>query len=139
MNGGSGSGMGEQVMQQLSVDFSKHAKYNFTIYPSLHTSSIVTEPYNAVFSTHYLVDHSSAIFPLTNHEVYQFLHTLDIDYPTFHNANKVIAEAVCAHSAAARFPQHQMMGGFADFLTNAIPVPRMNFLATSIGSFAPAD
>ena len=58
VGGGTGSGLGSLLLERLSVDYGKKSKLAFTIYPSPQVSTAVVEPYNAVLSTHSLLEHT---------------------------------------------------------------------------------
>lgn len=60
VGGGTGSGLGSLLMERLSVDYGKKPKFSFTIYPSQKQLCSVVEPYNAVLSTHSLLEHADA-------------------------------------------------------------------------------
>ena len=60
IGGGTGSGLGTLLMERLSIDYGKKTKFNYTIYSSPQFLNAVVEPYNAVLSTHALLEHSDA-------------------------------------------------------------------------------
>jgi tubulin alpha len=69
VGGGTGSGFGSLLLERLSVDFHKKSKLDFCVFPSPQISTSVVEPYNAVHSTHSLLEHTDVAFMLDN-EVY---------------------------------------------------------------------
>jgi tubulin alpha len=66
VGGGTGSGFGSLLLERLSVDFHKKSKLDFCVFPSPQVSTSVVEPYNAVLSTHSLLEHTDVAFMLDN-------------------------------------------------------------------------
>lgn len=66
VGGGTGSGFGSLLLETLSVDFQRRSKLDFCVYPSPQISTSVVEPYNAVLSTHTLLEHTDVAFMLDN-------------------------------------------------------------------------
>ncbi|XP_024199835.1 tubulin alpha chain-like [Rosa chinensis] len=58
IGGGIGSGLGSLLLERLFVDYGKKSKLGFTVYPSPQVSTSIVEPYNSVFSTHSLLEHT---------------------------------------------------------------------------------
>jgi tubulin alpha len=58
IGGGTGSGLGHLIGEKLSIDYNtKITKMGFIIYPSPEIKSNVLEPYNAVLSTHSMLEY----------------------------------------------------------------------------------
>ena len=58
VGGGTGSGLGALVLERCAVDYRKKSKLGFEVYPSPNLSTCIVEPYNALLSTHWLLDHT---------------------------------------------------------------------------------
>lgn len=71
MGGGTGSGFTSLLLERLSADYGKKNKLSFVVYPSPHLSTSVVEPYNAVLSTHSLLECSEVSFMLDNEAIYR--------------------------------------------------------------------
>lgn len=92
VGGGTGSGLGSLLLERLSVDYGKKTKLGFTIYPSPQISTAVVEPYNAVLSTHSLLEHCDVNVMLDNEALYDICRrNLDIERPTYTNLNRLVA------------------------------------------------
>merc|ERR1712003_239662 len=77
---------------------------SFTITPSPQVSTAVVEPYNAVLSTHSLLEYSDLTFNLDNEALYNVCRTsLDIERPSYLNLNRLIAQVVSSLTASLRF------------------------------------
>lgn len=102
VNGGTGSGLGSTLMERLSVDYGKKYKTSFTHYPSPNISSGVVEPYNAVLSTHCLLEHTDSTILFDNEALYSlFSRKLKVENPNYLDINKLVARS--ASSLVAGF------------------------------------
>ena len=132
--GGTGSGLGSLLLERLAVDYSRKTKMSFTITPSPEVSTAVVEPYNAVLSTHALLEYSDLTFNLDNEALYGVCQTtLDIERPSYTNLNRLIAQVVSSLTASLRF-DGSLNVDINDFPTVLVPYPRLHLL---ISSYAP--
>jgi len=132
--GGTGSGLGSLLLERLAVDFSRKTKMTFTITPSPQVSTAVVEPYNAVLSTHSLLEYSDLTFNLDNEALYNVCRTsLDIERPSYKNLNRLIAQVVSSLTASLRF-DGSLNVDINDFPTVLVPYPRLHML---ISAYAP--
>eukprot|EP00619_Florenciella_sp_RCC1007_P016745 CAMPEP_0205946400 /NCGR_PEP_ID=MMETSP1325-20131115/69015_1 /ASSEMBLY_ACC=CAM_ASM_000708 /TAXON_ID=236786 /ORGANISM="Florenciella sp., Strain RCC1007" /LENGTH=457 /DNA_ID=CAMNT_0053317465 /DNA_START=223 /DNA_END=1593 /DNA_ORIENTATION=- len=60
--GGTGSGLGSLLLERLSVDYGRKSKLSFAVSPAPQVANAVVEPYNAVLSTHALLEHTDVTF-----------------------------------------------------------------------------
>lgn len=58
LGGGTGSGLGALLLDKIREEYPDRMLATFSIFPSPKVSETVVEPYNAVLSTHILVDNS---------------------------------------------------------------------------------
>jgi tubulin alpha len=132
--GGTGSGLGSLLLERLAVDFSRKTKMSFTITPSPQVSTAVVEPYNAVLSTHALLEYSDLTFNLDNEALYGVCkRSLDIERPSYTNLNRLIAQVVSSLTASLRF-EGSLNVDINDFPTVLVPYPRLHML---ISAYAP--
>jgi tubulin alpha len=83
VGGGTGSGLGALILERLAVDFRKKSKLGFEIYPSPQISTCVVEPYNAMLTTHWLLDHTEVSILLDNEAIYGICQkNLDVPRPS---------------------------------------------------------
>ena len=66
VGGGTGSGLGALILERIAVDYRKKSKLGFELYPSPNLSTSVVEPYNALLTTHWLLDHTGIIYVHTH-------------------------------------------------------------------------
>lgn len=134
LGGGTGSGLGSLLLEQLSADYSKKAKLEFAVYPAPKVSTSVVEPYNTVLSTHSTLEHSDVTFMVDNDAIYDICRrNLDIARPDFSLLNTLIAQTVSSVTASLRF-NGSLNVDLNEFQTNLVPYPRIHF---PLVSYAP--
>merc|ERR1712133_61039 len=109
----------------------KKSKLGFEVYPSPTISTCVVEPYNALLTTHWLLDHTEISMVLDNEAIYEICQkNLDIKRPSYDTLNRMIAKAVSSMTASLRF-EGELNVDLNEFQTNLVPFPRLHFpLAT---------
>jgi len=131
--GGTGSGFGSLLLEQLTADYGKKSKLEFCVYPGPQNSTSVVEPYNAVFGTHSMLEHADCTFMVDNEAIYDICKNhLGIAMPTYKNLNQIFAQVVSSITAL-RFPG-QLNVDLTEFQTNLVPFPRIHF---PLCSYAP--
>ncbi|CAG5123849.1 unnamed protein product, partial [Candidula unifasciata] len=132
--GGTGSGFTSLLMPQLTHDYSKKTKMEFSIYPAPQISTAVVEPYNAILNTHTCLEHSNVCFIFDNEACYNICQrNLDIARPRYTNINRLIAQVVAAVTASLRF-EGSLNTDLVEWQTNLVPFPRIHF---PLVSYAP--
>lgn len=125
--GGTGSGFGALLLDQLATEYAKKAKLEFSVYPSPRVSTAVVEPYNAVLSTHSTIENSDCTFLVDNEAVYDLCkRNLDIPRPSFEHLNRLIAQVVSSITSSLRF-DGALNVDLAEFQTNLVPYPRIHY------------
>jgi len=139
VGGGTGSGFGSLLLEQLSIDFGKKSKLDFCIFPSPQISTCVVEPYNSVLSTHALLEHTDVAFMLDNEAIYDICHDkLRLEKPTYTNLNRLIAQVISSLTASLRF-QGALNVDINEFQVNLVPYPRIHFLLCSYAPITTPD
>jgi len=132
VGGGTGSGMGALILERLAVDYRKKTKIGFEIYPSPSISTAIVDPYNALLSTHWLLDHTEVSIVLDNEAVYGITNNaLDLKTPTYDNLNRIIAKTISAMTASLRF-DGELNVDLNEYQTNLVPFPRLHFMTNSL-------
>ena len=104
VGGGTGSGLGSNILERLSVDYGRKSKIGFCVYPSPEVSTAVVEPYNCVLSTHALLEHTDVAVMLDNEAIWDICRrSLDIERPSYSNANRLIAQVISSLTTSLRF------------------------------------
>jgi len=137
--GGTGSGFGSLLLERLSVDYGKKSKLEFCVYPAPQVSTAVVEPYNAVLSTHAMLEHTDCAFMVDNEAIYDICRrNLDIGRPTYVNLNRIIAQVISSITASLRF-EGALNVDLNEFQTNLVPYPRIHFPLCSYAPIISAD
>jgi len=132
VGGGTGSGLGALILERIAVDYRKKSKIGFEIYPAPNLSTCIVEPYNAMLSTHWLLDHTEVSIVLDNEACYQICQKqLGLDRPTYDNLNQIIAKVISSMTAALRF-DGELNVDLGEFQTNLVPFPRLHFMTTAL-------
>jgi tubulin alpha len=137
VGGGTGSGLGALVLERMAVDYRKKSKLGFEIYPSPNLSTCVVEPYNAMLSTHWLLDHTEVSLVLDNEAIYELCQkNLTIKRPSYENLNRLICKVISSMTASLRF-EGEMNVDLNEFQTNLVPFPRLHFMTTGMAPVLP--
>jgi len=132
VGGGTGSGLGALILERIAVDYRKKSKIGFEIYPAPKISTCIVEPYNAMLSTHWLLDHTEVSVLLDNEAIYAICQKqLDIPRPSYHQLNMIIAKVVSSMTASLRF-DGELNVDLGEFQTNLVPFPRLHFMTTAL-------
>merc|ERR1712154_104185 len=132
VGGGTGSGLGALILERIAVDYRKKSKIGFEIYPAPNLSTCIVEPYNAMLSTHWLLDHTEVSIMLDNEAIYQILQKqLEEDRPSYAQLHGVIAKVISSMTASLRF-DGELNVDLGEFQTNLVPFPRLHFMTTAL-------
>jgi len=132
VGGGTGSGLGALILERIAVDYRKKSKIGFEIYPAPNISTCIVEPYNAMLSTHWLLDHTEVSIMLDNEAIYGICQKqLDIKRPSYADLNSIISKVVSSMTAALRF-DGELNVDLGEFQTNLVPFPRLHFMTTGL-------
>lgn len=131
VGGGTGSGFGTLIMQNIKEQYPQVPLLSFSIYPSPRISDVLTEPYNAIFSTYRLVRDTNATIVLDNDGIYKIAQEqLGIANPTYSDLNKLISQSMVNLTSGMRFSGTLNLD-LRKLVTNMVPHPRLHFLLTS--------
>jgi len=132
VGGGTGSGLGALILERIAVDYRKKSKIGFEIYPAPKISTCIVEPYNAMLSTHWLLDHTEVSVILDNEAIYSICQKqLDKSRPSYTELNMIIAKVISSMTASLRF-DGELNVDLGEFQTNLVPFPRLHFMTTAL-------
>ena len=136
VGGGTGSGLGSLILERITVDYRKKTKMGFHIYPSLicrHSNCVVDSGYNALFATHWLLDHTEVSVIFDNQKLHKLCQQhLKIDLLSFKDMNLLISKVISDMTISLRFEGEFNMD-LNEFQTNSFQVfPRLHFLLSSL-------
>lgn len=125
--GGTGSGLGNRIMEEIVNEYGKISKMDFVIFPSPSFNPLIAEPYNTLLSIHTGMDCSDCTFILDNEALYDICAMkLDIYTPQFVNVNRIIAQVISTLTTSQRF-QGSLGLSLHEFQTNLVPFPRIHY------------
>jgi len=131
LGGGTGSGMGTLLSLKLRDNFPDRLLATYSVYPSPRVSDTVVEPYNAVLSSHQLLENADETFMVDNEALYSIAQTaLKEDNPSYAQLNNLISQCMCGVTASLRFPG-QLNGDLRKLGVNLVPFPRLHFFLLS--------
>merc|ERR1711923_310685 len=131
LGGGTGSGMGTLLLLKIRDAYPDRITSTYSVYPSPKVSDTVVEPYNAVLSSHQLLENSDETFIIDNEALYNINHNiLKNKQPTYSELNGLIAQACCGVTASLRFPG-KLNGDLRKLGVNLVPFPRLHFFLVS--------
>jgi tubulin beta len=128
IGGGTGSGFGTLILLKIRDAYPDKITCSYSIYPSPKVSDTVVEPYNAVLSTHQLLENADETFIIDNEALMNIQHnvlkvTSDAD---FTKMNELIAKVCSGVTAPLRF-QGSINADLRKLGTNLVPFPRLHF------------
>merc|ERR1712176_44317 len=139
VGGGTGSGLGALILERIAVDYRKKSKIGFEIYPAPKISTCIVEPYNAMLSTHWLLDHTEVSVILDNEAIYAICQKqLDKDRPSYQDLNIIISKVISSMTASLRF-DGELNVDLGEFQTNLVPFPRLHFMTTALAPVISKD
>jgi len=131
LGGGTGSGMGTLLLLKIRDGYPDRMTTTYSVYPSPKVSDTVVEPYNAVLSSHQLLENSDETFIIDNEALYNISHNiLKLNQPTYAQLNGLIAQVTCGITASLRFPG-KLNGDLRKLGVNLVPFPRLHFFLVS--------
>jgi len=132
LGGGTGSGMGTLLILKIRDAYPDKITKTYSIYPSPKVSDTVVEPYNAVLSSHQLLENSDETFIIDNEALYNIsANILKLDDPTYSELNELVSRVICGITSSLRFPG-QLNGDLRKLGVNLVPFPRLHFFLMSI-------
>jgi len=131
LGGGTGSGMGTLLLLKIRDAYPDKITCTYSVFPSPKVSDTVVEPYNAVLSSHQLLENSDETFVIDNEALYNIMHNVleqkTVEYSVL---NELIARVACGVTASIRFPG-MLNGDLRKLGVNLVPFPRLHFFLCS--------
>eukprot|EP01084_Bolivina_argentea_P219576 372393_1 len=132
VDSGTGSGLGALISERIAVDYRKKSKLSFTVYPSENYTTNIVSPYNALLSTHWLLDHTEVTSVIDNEAMYEICQKqLNIKHPTYNNINQLTAKIESSWTTGLRW-EGTLNADMNEYQTNLVPFPRLHFIVSSI-------
>ncbi|KAI5638565.1 tubulin/FtsZ family, GTPase domain-containing protein [Phthorimaea operculella] len=134
IGGGTGSGLGTLLLQNLREEYPDRILMSFSVVPSPRVSDTVVEPYNATLSVNQLIENSDMSFCIDNEALYDIcFRTLKLQTPTYGDLNHLVSATMSGVTTCLRFPG-QLNADLRKLAVNMVPFPRLHFF---MPGFAP--
>jgi len=131
VGGGTGSGLGSLLSEQLADYYPRLSKVACQLIPAPQVSSTIVEPYNTLLCHHYMMEHIATKMVLDNEAIYDIcLSKQHIERPTYTDLNRNIAQVVSFMTSSLRFDGHLNID-MNEFHTNLVPYPRIQYITSS--------
>merc|ERR1711881_779628 len=122
-----GSGMGTLLLLKIRDAYPDRITKTYSVYPSPKVSDTVVEPYNAVLSSHQLLENADETFVVDNEALYDISTTLmKAAQPNYSDLNYLICRIMSGVTASIRFPG-KLNGDLRKLGVNLVPFPRLHF------------
>lgn len=137
--GGTGSGMGTQVLQRFTQEYPRKTRFSYSVFPSPRISTAVVEPYNTVLCLHSLIELCDVTSFMDNEAMYDICKTyLDVIKPSYVNLNRLMSQVVSSMTTSLRF-EGALNVDITEFQTNLVPYPRIHMVITSYAPIVSAE
>lgn len=154
--GGTGSGMGSYILEQLNERFPKKLVQTYSVFPNQldvsknnsssgggmssasasdnamasGTSDVVVQPYNSILALKRLIMNADCVVVLDNTALNRIAtERLKIDNPSVSQLNSLVSTVMAASTTTLRYPGY-MNNDLVGLIASLIPTPRCHFLMT---------
>jgi tubulin epsilon len=133
LGGGTGSGFGSYILEELASEYPKRWKMSTVVAPSAEDDcGVVTSPYNTMMSLSHLCQYSDCVFPIENASLRNYVHGAEQETEAaFDQMNSVVANFLLDLTAGSRF-SGKMNVDLREIETNMVPFPNHKFLCSGI-------
>lgn len=129
ISGGTGSGLGSNLLEKLNDRFPKKLIQTYSVFQSeADSGDVVVYPYNSILTLKRLVLNADAVVVLDNMSLNRIVcDRLDIDSPSYADINSIVSTVMAASTSTLRYPGY-MNNDLIGLLASLIPTPRCHFL-----------
>lgn len=129
--GGTGSGMGSYLLENLNDRFPKKLIQTYSVFPNQTRSGdsdVIVQPYNSILTMKRLILHADCVVVLDNTALNRIVtDNLHIASPTVEQMNGLVSTVMAASTATLRYPGY-MNNDLMGMLASLIPTPRCHFV-----------
>jgi len=131
--GGTGSGMGSYLLENLNDRFPKKLIQTYSVFPNQNPggdSDVIVQPYNSILTMKRLTLYADCVVVLDNTALNRIVtDNLHIASPTVEQMNGLVSTVMAASTATLRYPGY-MNNDLMSMLASLIPTPRCHFVCT---------
>ncbi|KAJ5069193.1 tubulin beta chain-related [Anaeramoeba ignava] len=134
VGGGTGSGFGSLLLNELKQEYCNNIIFNFTSWIDWSIGDVVVEPYNVTLSLPYLIQNSDGVLFFENRKILEIAYKINKRYDsTRKELNRYISSFACNFTSSFRFSGETNFG-MRRLLTTLVPFKKSKFF---IGNFGP--
>lgn len=147
MGGGTGSGLGTNVLSVLADEFPDIERLVTPVYPS-EDDDVITSPYNSMLAMRQLTDYANSVMPVDNSSLADITNRVkaasnnsrhritengkENDKKTsWGEMNSLVAQSILNVTSSCRFPG-SLNVDLNEITMNLVPFPRMHYLTTCL-------
>merc|ERR1719295_2391336 len=129
--GGTGSGFGSYILEQLSDRYPKKILQTYSVFPNeADSSDVVVHPYNSVLTLKRLILNCDSTVVIDNKSLHRIAdERLQSNSISFSETNAIISNVMAASTPTLRYPGY-MNNDLIGLIASLIPTPRLHFLMT---------
>ena len=130
--GGTGSGMGSYMLEQLNDHFPKKLIQTYSVFPNstASQSDVVVQPYNSLLTLKRLTLNADCVVVLDNTALNNIAtDRLKIENPSVGVLNSLVSTVMAASTTTLRYPGY-MNNDLVGLVASLIPTPRCHFIMT---------
>ncbi|CEP62556.1 gamma-tubulin LALA0_S05e08262g [Lachancea lanzarotensis] len=132
--GGTGSGLGSNLLEALSDRYHKKIVTTYSVFPSSE-SEVVIQPYNTILTLRRLIENSDASVVFDNNALLNLATRVFRDRNTsYEQTNQLIASVLSSVTNSLRFPSY-MYNSLPSIFSTLVPTADLHFLVPSFTPF----
>eukprot|EP01084_Bolivina_argentea_P038148 70555_1 len=138
--GGTGSGLGTLILEQINIEYDKKNTIGYHIFPfNNNYSNNYLEPYNSVLTTSHLCENINISLLFDNRQIFNICRNkLHIQQPTYSQINGYISKLISSITYGLRF-QQDIDYNLQEMMLSTVPFDRLQFLISSLSPLIPCD
>jgi tubulin gamma len=126
--GGTGSGFGSYLLEQLNDRYPKKLIQTYSVFPN--DTYVVIQPYNCVMTLKRLALNADAVVVIDNCALTEMVTSrLKLKDPSVAQMNSIVSTIMSASTTTLRYPGY-MNNDLMGLMASLIPTPRCHFLMT---------
>lgn len=126
--GGTGSGFGSYLLEQLNDRYPKKLIQTYSVFPN--DCDVVIQPYNCVMTLKRLALNADAVVVIDNCALTEMVTSrLKLKDPSVAQMNSIVSTIMSASTTTLRYPGY-MNNDLMGLMASLIPTPRCHFLMT---------
>lgn len=130
INGGTGSGFGSYILEQLNDRYPKKLIQTYSVFPNQKQSDVTVSPYNSVLTLKRLILNADCVVVIDNSALNNIaVNRIKISSPTLNHLNSLISTVMSASTSTLRYPGY-MNNDLISLIAPLVPTPRCHFLIT---------